>query len=196
MHTPGAAPVILSDLWPEQAASCCIEKQTLDVIARTGREGKGRSMEKLDALLDFIEGHIHEEHIRRTERLHLDAMAYLPVPHLPLAMVFPPAPPKFRCRTLCGPPFMVMQPAHFRHRDDGTLIGELYRPTVMCIHGQRQVRAPAVITRNLPPQNTATMPLAEDDHELQALPPNAPDEALRIGILPRTPWGRKYLFHT
>jgi hypothetical protein len=40
------------------------------------------------------------------------------------------------------------------------------------------------------------MPLAEDDHELQVLPPNAPDEALRIGILPRTPWGRKYLFHT
>ena len=94
MHTPGAAPVILSDLWPEQAASCCIEKQTLDVIARTGREGKGRSMEKLDALLDFIEGHIDEEHIRRTERLHLDAMAYLSVPHLPLAMVFPPVPPE------------------------------------------------------------------------------------------------------
>jgi hypothetical protein len=49
-------------------------------------------MEELDALLDFIEGHIDEEHIRRTERLHLDAMAYLPVPHLPLAVVFSTCP--------------------------------------------------------------------------------------------------------
>jgi hypothetical protein len=47
-------------------------------------------MEKLDALLDFIEEHIDEEHVRQTEQLHLDAMGYLPVAHLPLTLVFPP----------------------------------------------------------------------------------------------------------
>jgi len=47
-------------------------------------------MQKLDALLDSIEEHLDEEHVRRTEQLHLDAMAYRPVPHLPLTLVFPP----------------------------------------------------------------------------------------------------------
>jgi hypothetical protein len=47
-------------------------------------------MEKLDRLLDFIEEHLDEEHVRRTERLHLDAMAYRPVPHLPLTLIYPP----------------------------------------------------------------------------------------------------------
>jgi hypothetical protein len=47
-------------------------------------------MDKLDALLDSIEEHLDEEHVRRTEQLHLDAMAYRPVPHLPLTLVYPP----------------------------------------------------------------------------------------------------------
>jgi hypothetical protein len=47
-------------------------------------------MEKLDRLLDFIEENIDEEHVRRTERLHLDAMAYRPVPHLPLTLIYTP----------------------------------------------------------------------------------------------------------
>jgi len=47
-------------------------------------------MDKLDALLDFTEEHIDEEHVRRTEPLHLDVMAYRPVPHLPLTLIYPP----------------------------------------------------------------------------------------------------------
>lgn len=47
-------------------------------------------MDKLDALLDIIEEHLDEEHVQRTEQLHLDAMAYRPVPHLPLTLVYPP----------------------------------------------------------------------------------------------------------
>ena len=47
-------------------------------------------MDKLDALLDFLEENIDEGHVRRTEKLHLDAMAYRPVPHLPLTLIYPP----------------------------------------------------------------------------------------------------------
>jgi hypothetical protein len=47
-------------------------------------------MDKLNALLDFIEENIDEEHVRRTQRLHLDAMGYLPVSHLPLTLIYPP----------------------------------------------------------------------------------------------------------
>ena len=47
-------------------------------------------MEKLDRLLGFLEQRLDEEHVRRTERLHLDAMAYRPVPRLPLTLVYPP----------------------------------------------------------------------------------------------------------
>jgi hypothetical protein len=47
-------------------------------------------MDKLDALLDFLEENIDEGHLRRTEKLHLDAMAYQPVPHLPLTLIYPP----------------------------------------------------------------------------------------------------------
>jgi len=47
-------------------------------------------MDKLDALLDFLEENIDEKHIRRTEKLHLDAMAYLPVPRLPLTLIYAP----------------------------------------------------------------------------------------------------------
>jgi hypothetical protein len=48
-------------------------------------------MDKLDALLDFLEKNIDEGHVRRTEKLHLDAMAYLPVSHVPLTVIYPPA---------------------------------------------------------------------------------------------------------
>ena len=47
-------------------------------------------MDKLDALLDSIEENLDEEHVRRTERLHLDAMAFRPVSSLPLTLVYPP----------------------------------------------------------------------------------------------------------
>lgn len=47
-------------------------------------------MDKLNALLGFIEETIDEEHVRRTQRLHLDAMGYLPVSHLPLTLIYPP----------------------------------------------------------------------------------------------------------
>jgi hypothetical protein len=48
-------------------------------------------MDKLDALLDFLEERIDEEHIHGTERLHVDAMRFQPVPRLPVTLVFPPA---------------------------------------------------------------------------------------------------------
>jgi hypothetical protein len=53
-------------------------------------EGSRGAMDKLDRLLDFLEERIDEEHVQRTERLHLDAMAYRPVPRLPLTLIHPP----------------------------------------------------------------------------------------------------------
>ena len=47
-------------------------------------------MEKLDALLEYLEENLDEEHVRRTERLHLDAMAYRPVPRVPLTLIYTP----------------------------------------------------------------------------------------------------------
>jgi len=47
-------------------------------------------MEKLNRLLGFLEERLDEEHVRATERLHLDAMAYRPVARLPLTLVWPP----------------------------------------------------------------------------------------------------------
>jgi hypothetical protein len=53
-------------------------------------ELRATGMEKLERLLDFLEEHLDEEHVRRTERLHLDAMAFRPVRRLPLTLVWPP----------------------------------------------------------------------------------------------------------
>lgn len=47
-------------------------------------------MERLDRLLEFLEENLDEGHVRSVERLHLDAMAYRPVPRLPLTLVWQP----------------------------------------------------------------------------------------------------------
>lgn len=47
--------------------------------------------------------------------------------------------------------------------------------------------------RNAPPQVEVTVILAEDDHVIQAFPPNAPDAGLRVGILLGPLRGREHL---
>lgn len=48
-------------------------------------------MEKrLDTLLEYLEQHIDETHIRNTEQLYLDAVAYREIDHIPLATIFVP----------------------------------------------------------------------------------------------------------
>jgi hypothetical protein len=56
-------------------------------------------------------------------------------------------------------------------------------------------RPPVVIIGNVSRKHPPEMVLAEHHHVAQALPPNAPDEALRIGILPGTPRDRAHLRH-
>ncbi len=68
----------------------------------------------------------------------------------------------------------------------GSLIGS--------IHGQGEVRSPAMIIADVSRENAAKVFLVKHDHVVQTLPPNAPDETLRIGILPRTLRGRDHLF--
>ena len=47
-------------------------------------------MDKLDALLDIIEEHLDENHVRDSEQLHVNAMRFKQVPRLPLTLIFPP----------------------------------------------------------------------------------------------------------
>ena len=90
---------------------------------------------------------------------------------------------------------MVMQPTHFWDRDDGARIGRMHRPPVRSIHGQHQVRAPAVIIIGLSRDKAAEMGFAEHDYVVPALPSNGPDHPFRMRILPRTPWRRKHFRH-
>jgi hypothetical protein len=79
-----------------------------------------------------------------------------------------------------------MQSAHFRECDYCALIGELHRPPCWAIHAQQQVRPPPVVILEVAGEDASEAVLAEDDHRVQALSPDAPDFALRRGILPGT----------
>lgn len=90
---------------------------------------------------------------------------------------------------------MVVQPIHFRDREDGVPGGRLHRAPIRGIHGQGQVGAPAMIIHNVSREHAAEVVLGAHDPVIQTRPPKAPDEALRIGRLPRAPRRRKYLPH-
>ncbi len=45
-------------------------------------------------------------------------------------------------------------------------------------------------------KNPSQVCLVEDDHVVKALPPDAPDESLRVAILLRRSVCRQYWFHT
>ena len=77
---------------------------------------------------------------------------------------------------------MVMQLTHFWDRGDGARIGWMHRPPVRSIHGQHQVRAPAVIIIGVSRDKAAEMGFADHDYVIQAVSPDAPDDALHIGI--------------
>lgn len=66
---------------------------------------------------------------------------------------------------------------------------------IWSIHIQGQVRPPGVIKIGVSRDKAAEMPFAKHDYVVQAFSPNPPDHPLRIRILPRTPWDRKYLRH-
>ena len=88
-----------------------------------------------------------------------------------------------------------MQSAHFRNGNDLPPPGRLHWPGVGAIHVQGQMRPPAMVIAKVSGEEAPQVVLAEDDQLIQTLPPNAPDDALRIGILPRTPRRSEHLRH-
>ena len=107
-----------------------------------------------------------------------------------------PSPPKLHCRTLCGPPFInaTRPPPGSRQKGPGPVAAW----TADQAHPWPTIggRPPAVIIGHVSREHPSEMVLAEHHHLVQALPPNAPDEALRIRILPGTPRGRAHLMGT
>ena len=92
--------------------------------------------------------------------------------------------PRGSCR---HPLIVVMESTHFRESDDRSLFRRLCRAGVRAIHGERQMRPPAMVVVRIAGQEAPEVALAENHHLIQALPPDAPDHPLGIGILPRTP---------
>ena len=66
-------------------------------------------------------------------------------------------------------------------------------PPVRCILIEREVSAGLVVVDEVRGQDTAQVPLAENDNVVQALAPNRTDESLREGVLPRAMRGRENL---
>ena len=71
----------------------------------------------------------------------------------------------------------MMESTHFRGCDDRSLLRRLHRSGVRAIHGQRQMRAPPMVVVKVAGQEVPEVGLAEDNHMVQTLPPDAPDQA-------------------
>jgi hypothetical protein len=80
----------------------------------------------------------------------------------------------------------MMQATDFGERDDRADFRRLNRPSVGCIFVEREVSARPVIVREVTGQDAAQVPLAQDEHVIQALAPDGADEALRERVLPGT----------
>jgi hypothetical protein len=84
---------------------------------------------------------------------------------------------------------MVMQPAYFRDGKHHPRFRWLDRARFWTIHDQGKMGSPPMIIGKVVGQDAPQMPLVQDEHMLETLPADAPDEALDIGILPRTSGG-------
>src|SRR5262245_39910163 len=96
----------------------------------------------------------------------------------------------------CRLPFiMVLQPTHFWHFPDQANLRPMDRPRERTIHLQGSVRAPLMVILKVLGQQPPQMSLVQDDHVVQALATDTPDEPLDIGVLPRTVWGDEHFFN-
>ena len=78
----------------------------------------------------------------------------------------------------------VMQTTDFGDRDDRTALRRLDWATVGGVLVEREMCASLMVVREVADQDAAQVPFTEDEHVIQTLPPDRPDEALREGILP------------
>jgi hypothetical protein len=88
--------------------------------------------------------------------------------------------------SLCGLTVVaVMQTADFRRHHDHTG-AQRRRRAIRGILPQGEVRAAAMVVDEIRSKDAAEMLVIEDDHVVQAVAPNGADQALDIGILPRS----------
>lgn len=83
------------------------------------------------------------------------------------------------------PVVAVVQPADHRAMPDRSNVGSFHRPGHGTILRKAQMRTTPVVVLDVASQDTAEMPIAENDHMIEALPSHCPDEALHVWILPR-----------
>ena len=73
---------------------------------------------------------------------------------------------------------------HLCHLLDRAACGRLYRTRLGRIHPQGSRWAPGMIVREVASQEALQMPLMQDDHLLQTLPPATLDEPCNIRMRP------------
>src|SRR5918992_4468000 len=93
-----------------------------------------------------------------------------------------------------SPFVVVMKPTDFRHRHHPATCRKRDRARLWTIHGQRQMGSPAMVIGKVAGQDALEMPLMEDDHMVQTLAANTPNQPLNKGVLPWTPWGDQDFF--
>src|SRR4030095_2806058 len=82
-----------------------------------------------------------------------------------------------------------MEPTDFRYRHHPSTCRRQDSARLWTIHGQRKMGSPAMVIRQVASQDTLEVALMEDDHVVQTLPADTPNQSLDKRILPWTPWG-------
>ena len=85
----------------------------------------------------------------------------------------------------------MMQTTDFGDRDDRTALRRLDWATVGGVLVEREMCARLMVIREVADEDATQVPFTEDEHVIQTLPPDRPDEALREGILPWAVRGRE-----
>src|SRR6266404_4758666 len=81
-----------------------------------------------------------------------------------------------------------MEATEYRSRYDPT--EPLDRAMDWSVLAQRKMSASLVVIRQIRPQDSPQVSFPEDDHMIEAFPPDRADEPFSVPILPRGPWRR------
>jgi hypothetical protein len=89
---------------------------------------------------------------------------------------------------------MVLQAPHLGPRHHSACARSMDRARLRTIHRQRPMRPPPVILGNVARQEPLSMALVQNEHVVQAVAADAPDQPLDVGGLPRTPRSHQDFF--
>jgi hypothetical protein len=85
------------------------------------------------------------------------------------------------------PLVVAVEAVSFHNLDHVTKFGLLHRARDWSVHFQGAVAAPAMIVLEVVAEKASQVAFTEDDHVIEALTPNAADDSLHEGTLPRAP---------